>query len=240
MPVRTLDRPVLVRPAPVVPDPLHPVVRQQRLVAPSLVLPRVALQVPERRRQAVRPVLLRDSAQSPQRVLQPLGQRDEALPAQHHRRMAEPRVLQPEVVQLVRQRLPGDRHLQSSAVREVRQPPPPRLVPLPEDDLLFRPVLRLPPPHPPLDRPPHPRTQCRMTPRHLLVHRHRPQPRARFQQRHDLLLEDPRQRSRRLRPLGFLFCDGDRGSASIRSAVALLNPAFAAASARRSFFRCVI
>ena len=196
MPVRPLDRPVLVRPAPVVPAPLHPVVRQQPLVAPRQILPRVALQVPERRRQAVRPVLLRHSAQRPQRVLRPLGQRDKALPAQHHRRMAEPRVLQPEVVQLVRQRLPGDRHLQSSGVREVRQPPPPRLVPLPEDDLLFRPVLRLPRPHPPLDRPPHPRTQVRTTPHHLLVHRHRPQPRARFQQRHDLLLEDPRQRVR--------------------------------------------
>ena len=75
---------------------------------------------------------------------------------------------------------------------------------------------------------------------HLLVQRHRPQPRARLQQRHDLLLEDPPSGSGRLRPRPFLFSDGRPGSASIRYAVAVLNPAFAPASAGRSFFRCVI
>ena len=50
----------------------------------------------------------------------------------------------------------------------------------------------------------------------------------------------PASGSGRLRPFGFLFCDGGPGSASIRSAVALLNPAFAAASARRSVFRYVM
>ena len=110
--------------------------------------------------------------------------------------MAEPRVLQPEVVQLVRQRLPGDAHPQRPGVGEVRQAPAPRLVLLPEDDLLLRPVLRLPRPHPPLKRPPNSGVQLRMPAHHLLVQRHRPQPRARLQQRHDLLREDPRQRVR--------------------------------------------
>ena len=196
VPVRTLDRTVLVGPAPVVPAPLHVVVLQQRLIPRRQVLPCVALQVPKRRRQAVRPVLLRHAAQRPQRVLKPPGQRHVALPAQHHRHMAEPRVLQPEVVQLVRQRLPGDAHLQRPGIGEVRQAPAPRLVLLPEDDLLLRPVLRLPAPHPPLKRPPHPVVQLRMAAHHLLVQRHRPQSRARFQQRHDLPLEDPRQRIR--------------------------------------------
>ena len=196
VPVRTLDRTVLVGPAPVVPAPLHVVVLQQRLIPRRQVLPRVPLQVPKRRRQAVRPVLLRHAAQRPQRVLKPPGQRHVALPAQHHRRMAEPRVLQPEVVQLVRQRLPGDAHLQRPGIGEVRQAPAPRLVLLPEDDLPLRPVLRLPAPHPPLKRPPHPVVQLRMAAHHLLVQRHRPQSRARFQQRHDLPLEDPRQRIR--------------------------------------------
>ena len=47
----------------------------------------------------------------------------------------------------------------------------------------------------------------------------------------------PASGSGRLRPLGFLFSDDRPGSASIRYAVAVLNPALAAASAGRSFFR---
>ena len=50
----------------------------------------------------------------------------------------------------------------------------------------------------------------------------------------------PASGSGRRRPLRFLFCDGGPGSASIRYAVAVLNPAFAPASAGRSFLRYVM
>ena len=50
----------------------------------------------------------------------------------------------------------------------------------------------------------------------------------------------PASGSGRLRPRPFLFSDGRPGYASIRYAVAVLNPAFAPASAGRSFFRCVM
>ena len=43
-----------------------------------------------------------------------------------------------------------------------------------------------------------------------------------------------------LRPLRFRFCDGGRGSDSIRYPVAVLNPAFAEASAAESSFRYVM
>ncbi len=94
------------------------------------------------------------------------------------------------MVQLVHQLLSPNRHPQTPGVGEVRQPPSPRLVLLSENDLARRPVLRLPAPNPSLQRPPNPR----MTPHHLFVQRHRPQPRVRLQQRHDLLVEYPRQR----------------------------------------------
>ncbi len=98
------------------------------------------------------------------------------------------------MVQLVHQLLSPNRHPQTPGVGEVRQPPSPRLVLLSENDLARRPVLRLPAPNPSLQRPPNPRMQFRMTPHHLFVQRHRPQPRVRLQQRHDLLVEYPRQR----------------------------------------------
>ena len=75
-----------------------------------------------------------------------------------------------------------------------------------------------------------------MTPHHLLVHRHRPQPRARFQQRHDLLLEDPRQRVRPPPPPRLPLL---RRRPRIRLDPVGCRPAepFAAASSRRSVFR---
>lgn len=58
-------------------------------------------------REAVRPMVGRDTTQRPERVLQPFGQGDIALAAQHHRRVLEPGIGQSKVIQPVIQRLTG-------------------------------------------------------------------------------------------------------------------------------------
>src|SRR6266436_9640546 len=62
----------------------HAVMGAQFLVAPRQVVLGVAIEVTERRRQAVAAVLFRHPAQRPQRVLQAFGERHEALAAEHH------------------------------------------------------------------------------------------------------------------------------------------------------------
>ena len=57
--------------------------RAQRLVALSLVLERVALEIAERGREAVAAMRERRAAQRAERVLQTLGQGDEALVPDH-------------------------------------------------------------------------------------------------------------------------------------------------------------
>jgi hypothetical protein len=53
----------------------------QLLIAPGEVFLCIPVEVAERRRQAVAAVLFRHAAQRPQRVLQPFGERHEALAA---------------------------------------------------------------------------------------------------------------------------------------------------------------
>ena len=101
MAVRALDRAVLVRDAAIVAGRRHAVMGAQRLVAPGQVLLGVAIEIAEGRRQAVAAVLLRHAAERPQRVLQALGQRHEALAAEHDMGMLEARERQPEVVEPV-------------------------------------------------------------------------------------------------------------------------------------------
>src|SRR4029450_468595 len=82
MAMRTFDRTVLVRDAAIVAGRLHPIVAHELLVTPSQVLFLVAGKVAEGGREAVAAVLLGHAAEGPERVLQTLGERNEALPTQ--------------------------------------------------------------------------------------------------------------------------------------------------------------
>jgi hypothetical protein len=130
----------------------HPVVRQQRRVPRREPLG-LAVGV-DRQRHPVRAVTRRHPVQRPEGVLQPRAEAREALGEAHHD-VFPVRVGQHEVVHEVVERLAGDRHPQAAHVREVRGAQPPRLMHLREVHLLGRPVLRLPRPHAPLQRPPH-------------------------------------------------------------------------------------
>ena len=80
MAVRTFHGAVLMRFAPVVAGGRHGVVRAQRRVACRGIFALVPLKVAVGRREAVAAVLARRAPYAPQRVLQPFGQRGEALP----------------------------------------------------------------------------------------------------------------------------------------------------------------
>ena len=82
-------------------------------------------------------MLARGATERPQRVLQPLGQGDEALAAEHDMGMLEAGIGQPEVVEPVIQRGPGDGDAEIAHVGEVGQPHPAGLMDLAEDDLLL-------------------------------------------------------------------------------------------------------
>ncbi len=155
MAVRPLDRSVLVGQAAVVARDRHAVMGAQRLVSLGHVLGLVLAQVAKRRRQAVGAVLARRAAEMPQRVLQPLRQRREALAAEHHPGVGEARPGQAEVIQHVVQHLPGDGHAETPHAGEVGQALPARLVLLAEDHLLLGAVLGAPDADPPLQGSPH-------------------------------------------------------------------------------------
>jgi hypothetical protein len=117
--VRAFDGAVLVRKTGVVAGGLHAVVGDQRLVALRQVLARLRVEIAERRQQAIGAVLLGHPAQRPQRVLQALGQRHEALPTEHHVRVLEAREGQAEVVEPVIERLAGNADVKLAHVGEV-------------------------------------------------------------------------------------------------------------------------
>ena len=194
MPVRAFHGAVFVRLAAVVARRRHAVVRAQRRIACRGILSPVPIQVAIGRREAVAAVLERRPAEAPKRVLQPLGQGREALPAQHHVGVGEGGVGQTEVVQAMIQRCAGDRHAQAVGVGEVRQPQLARRMSLTEDDFLLRTVHRAPLANATLKRAANAGTQFRMTAHQLLEQRHRTQARCLFQQRNQLLVENPRQR----------------------------------------------
>ena len=194
--MRPLDRAVLVGQAAVVAGGRHAVMRAQRPIAFGQVLGRVPAQVAERGRQAVGAVLPRRAAEVPERPLQPLRQRREALAAQHHPGMGEARPGQPEVVQQVVQGPARDAHTESAHVREVREAPVAGLVRLAEDHLLPGAVRRPPGADPPLQGAPDAGVQLGVAAQQLLVHADRTEPRAALQHRHHLGLEQVAQRVR--------------------------------------------
>ena len=65
-------------------------------------------------------MLLGHAAQRQQSILQALGERDEALAAQHHVRMREAGECEPEVIETMRQGLAGNRDAERAHVGEVR------------------------------------------------------------------------------------------------------------------------
>src|SRR5229473_1963668 len=106
----------------------HAVMGAQFLVAPRQVVLGVAIEVTERRRQAVAAVLFRHPAQRPQRVLQAFGERHEALAAEHHMGMRKAREGKPEVIEPAQQRRARDGDAKGAHVGEVRQAHPARRV----------------------------------------------------------------------------------------------------------------
>src|SRR3954469_12885535 len=161
--MRPLDAAVLMRQAGVVAARLHAVVEGERLIEPGQVLPGLAVEIAEGRREAVAAVLLRHAAERPERVLQPLGERDIALPAQHHMGMLEARVGQPEVVEPVIESLAGDADSELTHVGEVRKPQPPGLVPRAKNTPLLGAVQASPAAAPPLQGAADPGAEIGMT-----------------------------------------------------------------------------
>ncbi len=149
---------VLVGLAGLNPLPQQPVMIQQPLAAPRelRLATRSRLQEPgqvmHRRRQPIRSMLGRDSAQGPQGVLQALREALIAL-READRAVLPVRVRQHEVVNHVVERLAGDRNAQLRQVGEVRLAESARLVHLGEEHLPRRSFQRPPGLDPALKRP---------------------------------------------------------------------------------------
>lgn len=190
MAVRSLDGPVLMGDAGVVAGRGHAVMGAQRVVATGEVGGGVRVEVAEGGREAVCAMLAGRTAQAPEGILHPLGERYEALAAQHHVGMLEARVGEPEVVEPVIERDPGDGDAGGIHVGEVRQADSPGLMGLAEDDLLLRTVQRPPGPDAALQGAPDAGIELGVTPNHLLEQGDRTKAGGRLQQRHDLVLED--------------------------------------------------
>ena len=193
--VLALDCAVLVRQPWVVACRRHLVVLAQRLVATGLVLSDVAVEVAERGGKAVGTVFGRSAPKGPQRVLQPTGQRAEALAPQHGLGMFPAGIGQHEVIQPVRKRFTADADAEVGHVGEVRQALLAGWVVLTEDHLTCWPVLGAPRADAAL--------QCatqagpvaiRMAQLHLIQQRDRPQAGAAGEQRQDVALPQPAER----------------------------------------------
>src|SRR5947208_142486 len=99
-------------------------------------------------------MLFGNAAESPQRILQALGQRDKALAAEDNMGVLETRECQSKVIKPMRQRDAGNLDAERARVGEVGQAKTAGLVLLPEDDILFWAGQRPPTPHAPFQRAP--------------------------------------------------------------------------------------
>ena len=120
MTMRALDRFILVRQATIVAGRFHAVMGAQRLVAARLILLCVLVEIAEGGRQAVAAVLLRHTAQRPQRVLQAFRERYETFAAEHHMRMLEAGEHQPKVIEPMFKQRTRDHNPKRAHVGEVR------------------------------------------------------------------------------------------------------------------------
>src|SRR5262245_7964082 len=187
MAVRTLDRTVLMRDAAVVAGWFHAVVAHELLIAAGEVLLLVAGQVAEGRREAVAAVLFGHGAERPQRVLQALGEGNEALPAEDDVSVLPAAIGQAEVIEQVIERLAGNVNAEIHA-GEVGQAQPPGHLLLAEDHVLLRAIVRLPHADAPLQCSAHVAIEVGMSSDDLVKDGDRPYSRCLLEQRHDLAL----------------------------------------------------
>ncbi len=131
---------------------LHAVMRAQRLVACGQVGGRVALEVAERRREAVAAMLGGRSAERPEGVLQPDSDGDVALAAEHDMSVLPAGEGQAEVVEPVREPRAADADAQPARVSEVGQALASRWMLLAEDHFALGAMQRLPEPDAALQR----------------------------------------------------------------------------------------
>ena len=167
-------------------DGVHIVVAHEALVALCQVLLGIAVEVAERRRQAVAAVLQWNPAERPQGILQALGQRREALAAKHDMGMRKAREGEAEVIQAMLQQYTGDPHAEHLRVGKVGQAETARWVLLPEHDILLRSGERPPRPHATLQRAPDARADLGMATPDLRKDGNGAQAWGRLQDRHDL------------------------------------------------------
>src|SRR5712672_3727705 len=166
----------------------HAVMGAQFFVAPRQVVLGIAIEVTERRRQAVAAVLFRHPAQRPQRVLQAFGERHEALATEHHMGMRKAREGEPEVIEPVQQRRARDRDAKAAHVGEVRQAHPARRVLLAEHHIPAGAVERPPSRDAALQSPTHAHSEIGMPTADLLEDRYRTNTGRGLKHRHDLAL----------------------------------------------------
>src|SRR5260370_146214 len=166
----------------------HAVMGAQFLVAPRQVVLGVAIEVTERRRQAVAAVLFRHTAQRPQRVLQAFGERHEALAAEHHMGMRKAREGKPEVIEPAQQRRTRDGDAKGAHVGEVRQAHPARRVFLAEHHIAAGAVERTTSRDAALQNPAHAHGEIGMPTAELLEDRDRTDTGRGLKYRHDLAL----------------------------------------------------
>lgn len=150
-----LDRAVLVRLAGIVAARQHAVVGAERLVAAGDIGRGVGVEVPVGGRQAVGAMFRRHAAKGPERGREVLGERREALAAEHDGGVFPAAVGQDEVVEALLQRLARDRHAEFGRIREVRQRHPAVLRRLAEDHVALGSVQGTPVADAPLERAAH-------------------------------------------------------------------------------------
>ena len=131
-------------------------------------------------------MLQRRATERPQRVLQPFGQRHEALAAEHDMGVFPARESQPEVIEPVIERRAGDADAVTAHVGKIGQAKPTRRVLLPEDDILLGAVQRPPGADAPLQGAPDAGADLGMAPPDLVENGDRPQARGALQQRHHI------------------------------------------------------
>src|SRR5581483_538600 len=112
------DRAVLMRDPAVVAGRDHAVMGTKRLVTLRQVGRGLAVEIVEGRGEAVAAMLQRRPAQCPERILESLGEGDEALAAQHHFGMLPAGEGEPELIEPVCQRLAGNGDLERTRIGE--------------------------------------------------------------------------------------------------------------------------
>ena len=110
----------------------------------------------------------------------------------------------------------GDADAAIAHVGKVGQPEPAWRMLLPEDDVLLGPAQRPPGADAPLQRATDAAADLGVAAADLVENGDRPQTRGAPEQRHHLAVQNAASGSRRRRARGTFFCDGSRGSSSMR------------------------